>query len=883
MEPGKKKKGFGKTDEPVNFNQIERELLMQVNTCGCSHVFGTHFLPRLCQKYSKPHNKSSQSFWLTLKLTAVLIVVLGGILCPVRAYGQNGQVLQRIDGSIFEGSVFTVQEISATAAVAPYTSNARIAVLDDGYRRIFMNPNFLLPNIGKSARLAAEIEFEIPLKVFSGQGSQGVGSFQRAGPFNEFGHRTLYVSTSKGTKTFVQGITKITPRYVVVNTLAGAKAPKQWTMHLARGTVPKSVLRSVLLKNIVKPNKAEEYFDIALFWQQINDFTQAEKELLLIESKFPDMTDRITGIREELAQLKAMQYLREIDTWMLSGQVDLGVKLASAIDTTGLAGDIQARFRDVLDRKVQSDQDVEEKRTKVLELLKRYKAVGDEESQAISLFGKEIETNLKASNAARLDGYLRLADAAGTPDARKVSLAISGWVAGSNLADENLNVTSNLFAVRSLVREYLTRVTPKLRRSAILNELSRFEASTPKFIDAIIKQMLPIDAPDLTNYTREKPIEFEVTAKATPANPKPQTYKCLAHLPPEYDPYRNYPLILTMPGGNQSLEQHLNMWCGPYSQKLQVRAGHAMRNGYIVVAVQWNDPGQSRWKYSAREHQVVLKAHRAAMRKFSIDSDRVFLSGHGIGGDGAYDIGLSHPEHWAGVLGFSGSFGKYTDIYKSNTHVNLPMYCVNGQKHHAAILASQDAQNKWMANSKQGYPDVTVVHYIGRANEQFAEEIPEAIKWMRPQKRRWPDTSGFKFECSSLRPTDSYFWFFEMYGTPESNVVRPALFDLTKKKGGKLVFKGTLKQNENVFRLEPQTLTIKNKSTLWLSPDFIDFGKKVQIRGRGSFNDSVNPSREVLLNDVRRRADREHPFWGRIDLDGKWKANPSDKAPGGGP
>ena len=47
---------------------------------------------------------------------------------------------------------------------------------------------------------------------------------------------------------------------------------------------------------------------------------------------------------------------------------------------------------------------------------------------------------------------------------------------------------------------------------------------------------------------------------------------------------------------------------------------------------------------------------------FSIDTDRVFLSGHGVGGDAVYDIGLAHPEHWAGVIG---PFGKNRPICRS--------------------------------------------------------------------------------------------------------------------------------------------------------------------------------------------------------------------------
>ena len=132
---------------------------------------------------------------------------------------------------------------------------------------------------------------------------------------------------------------------------------------------------------------------------------------------------------------------------------------------------------------------------------------------------------------------------------------------------------------------------------------------------------------ELANYAPDKPISFSVTVPGTPANPKPRTYQCLAHVPPQYDHYRDYPLILTLPGGRQTLQQHLNMWCGSYNSRLKIRNGHAMRHGYIVVAVDWRDPGQSRWGYTRREHAIVIKALRESFRKFSINSDRVFLSG----------------------------------------------------------------------------------------------------------------------------------------------------------------------------------------------------------------------------------------------------------------
>ena len=892
MEPGKKKKGFAKLGTPTSNKQINREQLMQATTCEPLQATEAHFhssssqTPAECQlnrhiRPPEPSQKSSKRCFAIGQITLVAIALL--FAAPNSAFGQ--EVLTATSGVQYSGDIFTIQQISETASTyEPYRSNTLIAVVDDGYRRIFLNQHNLTPVIGTNAAMQAEVEFDIPQKTFNG--SPGLGSFIMARQFNEHGHRELVVNTSIGVKTYIQGITKITPRHVTVKTLVGGKAPKEWTMHLARGTVPKQVLRNVLFNQIRNPDKAEEYFDIALFWQQVGDFTQADNELKQLESRFPDLSERVAGIREDLAQFKANQALREINRWIDSGQPQLGLQLATVFPPEGLAGEIQAAFRDVLDQKVIQDEKLAETGNSVFEAIKNFKGTNQDEIEAVKRFKNELESDLNPLNAARLDAFVLRSKDATMSNEQKVSLAISGWLTGSNVATENIGTTDGMFIVRDLIREYLTWATTKLRRAQILDEMSRYEAGTPKFIDAMLKQMLPISPPkDFDKYTAEEPIEFTVKIPGTPADPEERTYRCLAHVPPEYDPYRSYPLILSMPGGTQTLEQNLTMWCGGLtnlkvtvgnSTRL-VRNGHAMRNGYVCVAVQWNEPGQSRWKYSAREHAIVNKALRESLRMFSIDSDRVFLSGNGIGADGAYDIGLSHPEHWAGVIGFSGSFGKYLDIYKGNKHLALPIYCVNGQKHFSAITASKDAQNKWIRN--KDYADITVVHYIGRLNELLMEEIPEAMKWMKAQRRRWPDKTGFEFECESLRPFDSYFWFYEMNGIPATNIVHPVLFDSTRKKNP-LTFSGIYK-DENKFKLEPRSLAIKNDSTLWLSPEFVDFTKDLEISGRGSFKDQIFPSRKVILDDVRRRADREHPFWGRVDhVNGEWIANPKDEVSG---
>ena len=72
----------------------------------------------------------------------------------------------------------------------------------------------------------------------------------------------------------------------------------------------------------------------------------------------------------------------------------------------------------------------------------------------------------------------------------------------------------------------------------------------------------------------------------------------------------------------------------------------------------------------------MLASLRDACRRFAVDTDRVFLSGHSMGGDAAWDIGLAHPDLWAGVIPIVGRIAdSYCTFYWENAR-NVPFYVV---------------------------------------------------------------------------------------------------------------------------------------------------------------------------------------------------------------
>ena len=64
--------------------------------------------------------------------------------------------------------------------------------------------------------------------------------------------------------------------------------------------------------------------------------------------------------------------------------------------------------------------------------------------------------------------------------------------------------------------------------------------------------------------------------------------------------------------------------------------------------------------------------------------------------------------------------------------------------------------------------------------------------------------------------------------------------------------------------------TAANKITIYFTPDMIDFEQRVTIYTNSSnTTKAIVPSTEVMLEDVRTRCDRFHPFWAKYDYSRK--------------
>jgi hypothetical protein len=766
-----------------------------------------------------------------LALTSVILLVVTTPAAAQRAILQDGRELV---GRFTEIAKIAEDPLKNADPLAL----TPILLCDDELRRT-MVPRARLTKFEELPFAAAEV-IKIPQPVAdNGRTIQTLGSIMGVAPFDQYGRRIFSINSSLGRLDVVQGITEISPLYTAVRGLKGSNMFVIDT-RLATSSIPRDVLRKVIDQYMDEKN-VDERLRLVRLLIQAERYHEAEAELAGVAADFPDQP----APKEMLPQLRqtaAGTVLKEILARKSAGQHRLAYAHLSKFPTEGVGGSVLQQVRQELEGYAKLKQERDEFVTRLNSLVAD---IGETSAREVYTdIVKEITSELSPNNFSRLTAFRRLEnDATLSPD-QKLALAISGWILGSDNAQTNSRITMSLLATRGLVRNYLTE-GDAAKRDSIYAQIAQQESAQPDLLARLIAHMKPpLETPPPTG-------EDFYTLTVGPSGS--QKYSYYVVLPPEYDPYRLYPLIITLGGAGTTPQQQLDWWAGAPGE--MGRQGQATRHGYIVIAPVWRQPDQTSYHASGAEHDCVLRTLRDACRRFSIDTDRVFLSGHSIGGDAAWEIGVSHPDYWAGIIPIVATTSKATINHYTANAAALPMYFVagelDGNPHGPGTRIGVNATD-WDRYFKMNF-DVTVVEYRGRGHEHFSDEILRIFDWMGRKQR---DFFPKKFSVFTKRPWDNFFWWVELE-------VPSAM--LSQAKQG-IPIEGYVGANNTVnITKAPSGVTV------WLSPETVDFTRpvSVMVKGRAISRKPVQPDSRVILEDVRTRGVRLHPFWAKVESDSK--------------
>jgi pimeloyl-ACP methyl ester carboxylesterase len=377
-------------------------------------------------------------------------------------------------------------------------------------------------------------------------------------------------------------------------------------------------------------------------------------------------------------------------------------------------------------------------------------------------------------------------------------------------------------------------------------------ALAPDEMAQLISLLPPPDPyPDIS----PEPVELQTRLPWKPR--KNVTY--LLQLPPEYHHGRSCPVLIALPQAGEQPRLMLER-CGEPASKF----------GYILVVPDWKRQGAA-YHYTAEENSAVTDVLLDLRRRFQVDSDRVFLLGFGEGATMAFDVGLSHPDMFAGVIPVCPAFRFYAQSYWRNGQY-LPFYVVVGdQARELNKKVFEMFRKQWVP---RGFPWL-LVQYRGRGLEWFQGEIPFIFDWMEHKRDRYrraravPDlgklagAASLSLEFQSMRKTDNHFYWLSSDGISDKSLNDPTNWSNNVYPAS---FQGNVFLEQNNINATVHNL---RKLTVWLGRDMIDFTKPVTINVNGVahlMNKKIDPSLPALMEDFYNRGDRQRLFFAKVDV-----------------
>jgi hypothetical protein len=157
--------------------------------------------------------------------------------------------------------------------------------------------------------------------------------------------------------------------------------------------------------------------------------------------------------------------------------------------------------------------------------------------------------------------------------------------------------------------------------------------------------------------------------------------------------------------------------------------------------------------------------------------------------------------------------------------------------------------------------DLMVVMYRGRGREFFFEEIQRLFDWMNLSTHRRGDPPA-SFETVTMRTGDQFFWWLELGPLKPMVDISPILWNQAERlRAGKV--SGSVGANNTIRVSGPA-----DQFDVWLSPGMgVDLKESVTIRyGTRPIRYDFDGRFDVMLEDVRTRADRKRPFWAKVSI-----------------
>ena len=782
---------------------------------------------------------------------ACLAFAVTGLAITACVSSMWGDTLRLKSGLTFSGRAVKTKDLPLFSSASPRaglasTPTGTVWMVDDGPggpRRLFVPTR-------QEAEFLAEKEMKSSVAAFHfTQHKTGqlecptqIGTFSRVEEFDKFGHGMVQLQTTKGPVDIYLGIVELRPDYACIESLTHA-----WTFARTTQSLGPEVVETLLNQKVDRTDVVDRRKLIA-FYEQAEMYKLARQEVQLLDQDFPAEKAFCERISTEMDVLDATRVLNEITRRRTAGQHQLAEGAAKTFPIDKVSAKIG---RDVT-QIVTDYATLRERRSHILLQLDMLQSViPADEAAKLRPLRSLLEEELNASeNIDRMAPFEQVADDPQLAASQKLALAFSSWVVGPSDAVESIPAALRMWETRFLMLEYLRTPDDTARRQEILQKLEETDDVSVERLARMVEFLPAFE--DSAPIPHCVPTTLDVTSDGAGM---PLSYTIV--LPKEYNPQHTYPLLVVLHSRASDPTKEASWWAGDAD-----REGQTQRRGFITIAPRYAQPKQEKYEYDLAAHRAVLGSIRHAMRTHRIDANRVILAGHGMGADACFDLGMSHPDLFAGVAPICGKSQKFCHYYYGNAK-KLPWYVVAGEGDRISTSINMRDLNRYFSTGA----DIIYCEFKGRGTETYGEELPRLMDWAETVRRK-PISEFLDFKVGTLRSFDNRFHWMQA-GTLPADLFEPIIWEDSQKHIRERSIEAKITVRGGAIYVNHPGKT----TTIWLSPENLPYEKTpfdqrvhITINGAEKYNGIPKPTAEALLEDLRIRADRQRLFWVRLDL-----------------
>jgi pimeloyl-ACP methyl ester carboxylesterase len=729
----------------------------------------------------------------------------------------------------------------------PFLENQHLELrkIDQGFRTYFVSTRRSSAKVG-DARAVPNQEFLIVQRRTGRQPMNFLIGLHTRTPFQQNGQAEVMLKQlNGGTARLPIGITSLNRRMAAVDGLT-----HNWKFGVSMYAISDDLLYAAgqaggLVTHVTDYQNGETRLNLAQMLIDAEKYVAAQRMLQDIPVDFPDLKPLSEKLIDSWNERVGNRLMVEVTALKESGKHQLAVKYGRAYPDEKLAPVLRVRAKQLIDDHNETKRRIENLKVRLPDIIGQIEN-DQHRSQAMRMWN-ELRRHIDFNTLPHFSAFELLSQDDDLPPEARVALAASGWMLGANEAIDGFAETFGLFQIRYRLQDYVQTADNEDRlRNELLDEIRALEGFTADRVAGLIRNLPPSNSMPIHQPAPLAPGSFSIAGDDL-------TAACIGHTPREYAQTRKHPLLIALPRAGATAEETLAWW-----------AADAERNGYLLAVPDLYPANVGGYDSSAEQHRRMLNLLTKLKSSLSVDDDRVFVAGHGIGGEAAMDLGTSHPDLFAGIVSIAG-LGRRNVTWSAHNSTSLPWYVVVGSRQPNYVSRMTPLLKRLFRRSdaNREFCDVLFVRYAERGFESYAEELPNLFRWFNVQSR--PQLPK-KIDAKVLRTTDLRWFWLELDSLPErfAQFEYPTSYD--DRPGGAT---GNIDAGINGNYIRITSLPSKN-AAIRLSPDIpgLDVEQKITIRvaGRNAQVERYAASVRDLLDDFRKHRDRARLCYMKIHL-----------------